>query len=160
MIQGFTQRGVTGMIVPPTLAEFEGLKASAVAVALTVFPAFPQMREKKVGSPARCTSTVTTGLMANAAGNEEQSVFELVVPPLVTEYVTVTEAVGIGVPPTAFCCTTEVATCVAGLFGGPQIACQVDAELLGSPLKPETDMTRAADSAAASAARCASSRAR
>jgi hypothetical protein len=110
MIHGFTQRGVTGMIVPPPVPEFEGLKASAVAVALTLFPAFPQKREKKVGSPARCTTTVTTGLMAKAAGSEEQSVLEVVVPPLVTEYVTVTEAVGIDVPPTEFCCTTEVAT--------------------------------------------------
>jgi hypothetical protein len=109
MIQGLTQRGVTGMIVPPTLPEFEGLKASAVAVALTVFPAFPHMREKNVGRPVRESCTVTTGLMANAGGSEEQSGFELVVPPLVTEYVTVTEAVGIDRLPTAFCCTIEVA---------------------------------------------------
>ena len=31
-----------------TLPEFDGLKASAVAIALTVFPEVPQMREKNV----------------------------------------------------------------------------------------------------------------
>jgi hypothetical protein len=56
MTQGFTQRGCTGMMLPldpfPTSPELEGLNASAVAVALTLFPVFfPQMREKKVGKP-------------------------------------------------------------------------------------------------------------
>src|SRR5438552_6666122 len=77
IIQGFTHLGCTGMMLPvgrlPTFPELEGLKASAVAVALTVFPVFPQIREKKVGKPARLTCTVTIGFTPNAAGKAEQS---------------------------------------------------------------------------------------
>src|SRR5690242_1933918 len=49
MTHGFTQRGTTGITSPPGLmpAELEALKASAMAVALTVFEALCQMRENK-----------------------------------------------------------------------------------------------------------------
>ena len=47
---GFTQRGCTGVMVPvvwlPKAPEFEGLKASAVGVALTLFPLFPKCGRK------------------------------------------------------------------------------------------------------------------
>jgi hypothetical protein len=54
-IHGFTHRGWTGVTVPvaplfPTASELEELKASAVAVALTVLPVLPQIRAKNVGS--------------------------------------------------------------------------------------------------------------
>jgi hypothetical protein len=73
------------MIVPvapwlPTFPEFDGLKASAVAVALTLLPVLPeraQIREKKVGKLTRCTVTVTSGFTANAAGKLEQLGSEL-----------------------------------------------------------------------------------
>src|SRR3954454_18996948 len=62
-IQGLTHRGSTGVMVPvgplPTAPELEGLNASAVAVALTLLPERPQMREKNVGKAERETSTVT-----------------------------------------------------------------------------------------------------
>ena len=51
----------------PTLAEFEGLKTSALAMALTDAPRLPQIREKKLGTPVRITCTVTTGLIPKAA---------------------------------------------------------------------------------------------
>jgi len=77
-IHGFTQRGCTGVIVPvttlPTLPESEGLKTSAVAVALTELPVFPQMREKNVGRLARVSCTVTNGLFTpEVKVNLEQS---------------------------------------------------------------------------------------
>ena len=54
-IHGFTHLGCTGVMVPevwfPRFPEFEGLKTSALAVALTVFVVLRQMREKKVGKP-------------------------------------------------------------------------------------------------------------
>ena len=50
----------------PTVPELEGLKASAVAVALTEFPEFPQIREKKVGRLARVNCTVTMGFTPKA----------------------------------------------------------------------------------------------
>src|ERR1035441_4605019 len=92
---GFTQLGCTGMTVPvaPPLvfrSDAEELKASAVEVALIVFPWLPQMREKKVGRPARVTWTVTIGFTPKAAGSDEQSVLE--VPLVPAEYLTVTEA--------------------------------------------------------------------
>src|SRR5258708_6532333 len=99
----------------PVNPEAEGLKASAVAVALTLFPLFPQMREKKVGRLDRVTCTVTSGLT------------------------------GRGV-----------------VHVGPQIPLQSIASVAGSaaPVTPETEITRAAARAAASAERCASSRAK
>jgi hypothetical protein len=75
-IHGFTQRGCTGIILPefPTLAEFEELNASALAVALKDVPALPQIREKKLGTPVRMICTVTTGLIPNAVPfNQVQS---------------------------------------------------------------------------------------
>jgi hypothetical protein len=93
------------MMVPEgtTLPELEGLKASAVAAALTVFPLWPQMREKKVGKPVCWIRTVTIGLTPNGAGvpaRAEQSVLELDELPLPAEYVTFT--VVATAPPTAF----------------------------------------------------------
>src|ERR1700730_17461416 len=102
-IQGFTQRGCTGMMVPvvclPTFPESEGLKTSAVAVALTVFVVLLQMREKKVGKPVCWIWTVTIGLTAKAVDRVEQSVLELMVPPLPAKYVTV-EVPATAAPPT------------------------------------------------------------
>jgi hypothetical protein len=72
-IHGFTHRGCTGVIAGPTVPEFDGLKASAVAVTFTVLPGLPQMREKKVGSAGRWSTTLTVGLTPNAAGRVEQS---------------------------------------------------------------------------------------
>src|SRR5260370_32654400 len=69
MIQGFTQRGWTGfMSEADGVPEPEGLKASAVAVALT--PGFEEgpsginekTRATKVGRFACCTCTITTGI--------------------------------------------------------------------------------------------------
>src|SRR5208283_1302131 len=80
MIHGFTQRGCTGVIVPvgplPMLAELEALKASAVAVAVTVFPVFPHMREKNVGRFDRVTCAVTRGFTRRrrAVRNSQPSV--------------------------------------------------------------------------------------
>ncbi len=70
-----------------TFPEFDGLKASAVALALTVLPPLPQMREKKVGKLERWIWTVTMGLTANAAGMPEleQSLLEPKLPPLPAE---------------------------------------------------------------------------
>ena len=44
---------MTDPVVPPfvLMSDAEGLKTSAVAVALTLFPVFPHMREKKDGTP-------------------------------------------------------------------------------------------------------------
>ena len=54
---------MTVPVVPPLIfaSEAEGLKASAVALALTLFPVLPQMREKNVGRLVRVTFTVTMG---------------------------------------------------------------------------------------------------
>jgi hypothetical protein len=61
---GFTPRTVTGIAVPPpTLDEFDGLNASAVALADTLSAARLQMREKKVGTFGRVTVTATVGLI-------------------------------------------------------------------------------------------------
>ena len=62
------------MMVAATLPELDGLNASAVALALTLFPVFPQIREKKVGRLFRVTNTLTTGFTPKAAGSPEQSV--------------------------------------------------------------------------------------
>jgi hypothetical protein len=51
----------------PTLPELEELKASAVAVPLTVAPVRPHIRAKNVGRSVRCTFTVTRGFTPNAA---------------------------------------------------------------------------------------------
>src|SRR5579862_2812777 len=139
----------------PTLPEFDGLKASAVAVALTLFEVFPQMREKNVGIPERVTFTVTSGLTPKAvAANVVQSALEVIAPPLPPEYETLivpgTELA------TVFWPTTACAACVARPEG-PQICPQFPVALLGSPVIPETERTLAAASAAASAERCASS---
>jgi hypothetical protein len=58
------------------------LKASAVALALTELPAFPQMRAKKLGRLARVNCTVTMGLTPNAEFEARvwQSVLELIAP--------------------------------------------------------------------------------
>jgi hypothetical protein len=101
MIHGFTQRGCTGMIDTggwlPTFPELEELKASAVAVALTLFPLFPQMREKKVGRPARWSCTVTIGLTPKGPGVGKVAQFADELPP--AEYSTL--GVGTAAPPTA-----------------------------------------------------------
>jgi hypothetical protein len=135
----------------PKVPEFEGLKASAVGVALTLFPLFPQMREKNVGRFAPVTSTVTIWFTPTAAGNPEQS--DDVLPP--AEYVTVMDPAAI--PTTAFCWATAWATSVAELVPPPQISCQLPVWLLGSPVMPEIEMVLVAASAPASAERCASS---
>lgn len=57
----------------PAALEPEGLKASAVAVALTLFVVFPQILEKKAGRFVRLTCTVTIGFTPKAAGRLEQS---------------------------------------------------------------------------------------
>src|SRR5215469_6192777 len=62
--KGFTPRAITGIAVPPpTLEEFDGLNASAVAVADTLSAARLQMREKNVGTFGRVTVTATVGLI-------------------------------------------------------------------------------------------------
>jgi len=55
MIQGLTQWGFTGTTLPlgAIVPEFEGLNASAVAVAVTVFVFLAHIRENIVGSPCR-----------------------------------------------------------------------------------------------------------
>ena len=59
-MKGFTQRGMIGTaVVPVIVAEFEGLKPSAVAAARTVSAARLQIREKNVGRFVFCTVTVT-----------------------------------------------------------------------------------------------------
>ena len=57
------------MVVPPAVAdaELDGLKASAVAVALTVFDPLLQIRAKNVGKSLRSTVTRIWGLMPNTA---------------------------------------------------------------------------------------------
>jgi hypothetical protein len=66
----------------------EGLNASAVAVALMLFPERVQIREKKFGRPVCVTFTVTKGFTPNAELERvEQSVFPAPVP---AEYVTAT----------------------------------------------------------------------
>ena len=79
-IHGFTQRGATGInaLDEVTLPELEGLKTSAVALALTlvleyVLPNNEKMRAKKIGKFGRCTFTVTMGLIPNAASASVQS---------------------------------------------------------------------------------------
>src|SRR5271165_917634 len=66
-IQGFTQRGWTGIIPPDgpelTLPEFDGLNASAVALAPTSLLVLPQMRAKNEGRFWRWTFTVISGLI-------------------------------------------------------------------------------------------------
>ena len=56
----------------PTLPELDGLNTSAVAVALTVFPVFPQTREKNVGKLGRVTCTVTMGLTPKAQRDRQE----------------------------------------------------------------------------------------
>jgi hypothetical protein len=55
----------------PTLAEFEELNASALAVALTGVPVLPRIREKKLGTPVRMICTVTTGLIPKGVSFSE-----------------------------------------------------------------------------------------
>src|ERR1700686_4374265 len=119
------------------------------------------MREKKVGNPVCWIWTVTMGLTAKAVDRDEQSVLELMVPPLPLKYVTV-EVPAMAEPPTEFCCTTAWAAWVAALLDPPQISFHEALSVSGSavPVMPDTEMTRAAARAAASADRCASSRAR
>lgn len=77
------------------MSDAEGLNASAAAVALTLFPVFPQMREKKVGRFDRVTCTVTIGLTPKAPEvTVEQS--DAVPPP--AEYITVTPATELPTP--------------------------------------------------------------
>src|ERR1700722_532152 len=67
MIHGLTQRGLTGMVpLGATAPEPDELNASAVAVALTLFVFRDQIREKKVGRPARMTCTFTCGFTPKA----------------------------------------------------------------------------------------------
>src|SRR5579863_10703935 len=84
IINGFTQAGRTGVTVPvgplPLRSDADGLKASAVAFALTEFEVLPQMREKNVGKLARLIWTVTIGLTPKAAGKVEQSCVPLAPP--------------------------------------------------------------------------------
>jgi hypothetical protein len=136
-INGFTQRGWTGVTVPkgPPLevrSEAEGLKASAVAVALMLFPGFPQMREKKVGRLARETSTVTIGFTPNApvGGKFEQSAAPGPAPAEYSTLGTVTD-----VPPTALWVATATAAWVAGLVDPPQLL--TTKVVPGSPVKPD-----------------------
>jgi hypothetical protein len=63
-------------------------------------------------------------------------------------------------PSIVLCVAAAMAACVAGLALPPQIDDQAPEELPGSPVMPETEITRAAAIAPASAARCASMRAR
>src|SRR5215831_6400745 len=66
---GLMHRGWTGVMLPvttfPAFPEFDGLKTSAAAVALMLFPVFPQMREKNVGRLLRWSCTVTIGFTPN-----------------------------------------------------------------------------------------------
>jgi hypothetical protein len=74
-IHGLTQRGFTGTIpFGAMVPELEGLNTSAVAVALTLFVARLQMREKNVGRHCRITLTCTCGLIAKRPVVEVQSV--------------------------------------------------------------------------------------
>jgi hypothetical protein len=116
--------------------EFEGLKASAVAVALTVFVEFPQIREKNVGKAE--VERVVQSVVGVPAGAEK-----------------VTVAGSAARLPTAFCDATACAAWVAT----PHTVDNVLA-FEGSPVIPDIEMILAPASAAASAERCASSRAR
>src|SRR5438477_543051 len=63
---GFTHLGSTGITGPlPPRSDPEGLNTSATDVALTLCPVLPQIREKKLGKPARVICTVTSGLTPN-----------------------------------------------------------------------------------------------
>jgi hypothetical protein len=85
----------------PTVAEFEELNASALALALKDVPELPQIREKKLGTPVRMICTVTTGLIPNAVVfSDVQSAVPALLDALAAEYVTLT-VVG-AVPPTKF----------------------------------------------------------
>src|SRR5271166_4661824 len=70
-IHGFTQRGWTGIIPPDgpelTLPEFDGLNASAVALAPTSLLVLPQMRAKNEGRFWRWTFTAISGLTPKTA---------------------------------------------------------------------------------------------
>src|SRR5207245_553122 len=127
--------------------------ASAVPVALTLSGLLLQIREKKVGSPERCTLTVTVGFTPKAARSDEQFVLDS--PP--AEYCTVTVGAK---PPTVFCVATALAASLAGLVGPPQILNHCDELLFGSPVMPVRERMRAAVRAAVSADRCASALAR
>ena len=104
----------------------DGLKTSAVAVALTLFPEFPQIREKNVGRPERVIFTVTMGLTLNApfTVKVEQSGFEVPA----AEYVTFTVPTAL---PTALWVATAFAACVARPLAPPQTACHEEAEFPG-----------------------------
>src|SRR5208283_2747519 len=149
---GFTQRGCTETMG----LESEGLKASAVAVALTEVPEYllpnkEKIRAKNTGRLLRCRDTATTGFMAKFTPRVEQSAF--VAPALPTPYFTVTDVVGTAMPPIRFCCATVVAACVAALADPPQIVAHEPELLVGSPVIPEIEITLAAVNAAASAER-------
>src|SRR5580658_459965 len=107
MIKGFTQRGCTGIMLPATLAEFDELNTSAVAVATAVvFEKVPcgnnvKTRAKKIGSLPLVTVTVTTGFTPKAAPAPVQLV--LVAPALPPPYCTDTLALVAATPLIRFC---------------------------------------------------------
>src|SRR5271155_489060 len=105
-IKGFTQRGCTGIMLPATLAEFEELNTSAVAVATAVgLEKVPcgnnvKTRAKKIGSLPLVTVTVTTGFTPKAAPALAQLALE---PPLLPAYFTDTSALVGATPLIKFC---------------------------------------------------------
>ena len=107
MIKGFTHRGCTGIMLPATLAEFEELNTSAVAVATAVvFEKLPfgnnvKTRAKKIGSLPLVTVTVTTGFTPKADPAPEQLV--AVAPALPPPYFTMTSALVAATPLIKFC---------------------------------------------------------
>src|SRR5271154_2420154 len=133
-IRGFTQRGCTGIMLPATLAEFDELNTSAVAVATAVvFEKVPcgnnvKTRAKKIGSLPLVTATVTTGFTPKAAPAPLQSV--VVAPALPPPYFTATPPLVAAPPLIRFCGATLIAARVAALLVPPQISRH---ELLTSP---------------------------
>src|SRR5258707_7759777 len=161
MIQGFTHLGATGVTWPadapfPTMPELEELKASAVAVPLTVAPVRPHIRAKNVGRSVRCTFTVTRGFTPNGRLGPEAAhcVSELL------GNVTATWAGRRAIPPIVFCVATAFATEVASAHACCHGLIAPAALLDGSPVIPLIERTRAAARAAVSAERCASALAR
>ena len=135
------------------MSDAEGLKASAVAVALTLFPVFPQMREKKVGKPARTTCTVISGLTPKGPPDQRGTVVRH---RHTTGRVGHVDAGG-GTPSDGILICDRRGSLSGALINPPQMRCHEAVELPGSPVKPEIEITRAAARAAASAERCASS---
>ena len=91
-IHGFTQRGCTGMTsaLGEKFCEADGLKASAIALALTLLPVRPQIREKNVGSPVCVTCTATIGFTPNATAPVELQLLGLLPPASLERNVTET----------------------------------------------------------------------